>query len=44
MIELSKTIENVPGEYPVDVNPNTEGLASILAKFNIEHAHDEAEV
>jgi 1,2-dihydroxy-3-keto-5-methylthiopentene dioxygenase len=28
----------------IDVNPNTPGLDSMLAKFNIEHWHDEDEV
>ncbi len=28
----------------IDVNPQTPGLATMLAKFNIEHRHDEDEV
>ena len=28
----------------IDVNPNTPGLETMLAKFNIEHRHDEDEV
>jgi 1,2-dihydroxy-3-keto-5-methylthiopentene dioxygenase len=28
----------------IDVNPNTPGLDTMLAKFNIEHRHDEDEV
>jgi 1,2-dihydroxy-3-keto-5-methylthiopentene dioxygenase len=28
----------------IDVNPNTPGLDSMLAKFNVEHRHDEDEV
>jgi 1,2-dihydroxy-3-keto-5-methylthiopentene dioxygenase len=28
----------------IDVNPNTSGLETMLAKFNIEHTHDEDEV
>ena len=28
----------------IDVNPNTPGLDSMLAKFNIEHRHEEDEV
>jgi 1,2-dihydroxy-3-keto-5-methylthiopentene dioxygenase len=28
----------------IDVNPNTPGLDGMLAKFNIEHTHDEDEV
>src|SRR5262245_55486639 len=28
----------------IDVNPNTPGLDTMLAKFNIEHSHNEDEV
>jgi 1,2-dihydroxy-3-keto-5-methylthiopentene dioxygenase len=28
----------------IDVNPQTDGLEQMLAKFNIEHSHDEDEV
>ncbi|MGH9982090.1 MAG: hypothetical protein ACRD6U_11115 [Nitrososphaeraceae archaeon] len=30
--------------YVIDVNPNTPDLDAMLAKFNVEHSHNEDEV